>query len=126
MSEYVFKLPDLGEGLVEAEIAKWHIEPGQVINEDDPLVDMMTDKAAVEVASPVAGTVKVMHGEAGAMVAVGSPLVTLATDAATAAPDSAAATAPAIDEPAAAADAAPSQPAPARSPHDMWRNSACR
>ncbi|MFK7958337.1 MAG: dihydrolipoamide acetyltransferase family protein [Lysobacterales bacterium] len=79
MGEFVFKLPDLGEGTVEAEIAKWHVEPGQDISEDDPLVDMMTDKAAVEVASPVSGKVRLIHGEAGAMMAVGGALVTLDT-----------------------------------------------
>lgn len=79
MGEFVFKLPDLGEGTVEAEIAKWHVEPGQQISEDDPLVDMMTDKAAVEVASPVSGKVRQIHGEAGAMMAVGGALVTLDT-----------------------------------------------
>ncbi|MDJ0655406.1 MAG: dihydrolipoamide acetyltransferase family protein [Xanthomonadales bacterium] len=77
MSEYIFKLPDLGEGTVEAEIAAWHVAEGAHITEDDPLVDMMTDKASVEVASPVTGIIKTLHGEAGASVAVGAPLVTL-------------------------------------------------
>ncbi|MEM9531740.1 MAG: dihydrolipoamide acetyltransferase family protein [Pseudomonadota bacterium] len=116
MSEFIFKLPDLGEGLVEAEIAKWHIEPGQVIDEDDPLVDMMTDKAAVEVASPVSGTVTALHGEAGAMVAVGSPLVTLQTDGAAANEDKPSeAPAAAAAETTAAAAATPA-PAPAEPP----------
>lgn len=118
MSEFIFKLPDLGEGLVEAEIAKWHIEPGQVIDEDDPLVDMMTDKAAVEVASPVSGTVTALHGEAGAMVAVGSPLVTLQTDGAAAnedKPAEAPAAAPAVAE-TTEVPAAPAAAAPAKTP----------
>ena len=78
MSDFTFKLPDLGEGMVEAEIAKWHIAVGDEISEDDPLVDMMTDKAAVEVASPVSGKVISVHGEAGEMVPVGSALVVIA------------------------------------------------
>ena len=77
MSEYVFKLPDLGEGTVEAEIAKWHVAVGDQVTEDDPLVDMMTDKAAVEVASPVSGVVTQRNGEAGEMVAVGAALVVM-------------------------------------------------
>lgn len=94
MSEYIFKLPDLGEGTVEAEIAAWHVTEGATVNEDDPLVDMMTDKAAVEVASPVSGTIKTLHGEAGAMVAVGSPLVTVTLAGDTAAPQEDAESAP--------------------------------
>ncbi|MEM1090803.1 MAG: dihydrolipoamide acetyltransferase family protein [Pseudomonadota bacterium] len=108
MGEFVFKLPDLGEGTVEAEIAKWHVEAGQVISEDDPLVDMMTDKAAVEVASPVSGKVRLLHGEAGAMMAVGSALVTLDTESEAAASDEAEPAAPAA-EPAAAPSAAPAE-----------------
>ncbi|MEM7707088.1 MAG: dihydrolipoamide acetyltransferase family protein [Pseudomonadota bacterium] len=114
MGEFVFKLPDLGEGTVEAEIAKWHVEAGQVISEDDPLVDMMTDKAAVEVASPVSGKVRLLHGEAGAMMAVGSALVTLDTEGEAAASDEAEPAAPAA-EPAAAPSAAPTEAPAAKS-----------
>lgn len=76
MSDYIFKLPDLGEGTVEAEIAEWHVSVGDQVNEEDVLGAMMTDKAAVEVSSPVSGTVIALAGEPGDIVAVGAPLVT--------------------------------------------------
>ncbi|MEL7535564.1 MAG: dihydrolipoamide acetyltransferase family protein [Pseudomonadota bacterium] len=79
MSEYIFKLPDLGEGTVEAEIAEWHIKVGDVVEEEDTLGAMMTDKAAVEVSSPVAGRVIALAGEPGDVIAVGTPLVTFDT-----------------------------------------------
>ncbi len=75
MSEYVFKLPDLGEGTVESEIGEWFIQVGQVVNEEDVVATVMTDKAAVEVSSPVTGTVVRLAGEPGDMIAVGAPLV---------------------------------------------------
>jgi len=79
MSKYVFKLPDLGEGTVEAEIGEWHVKPGDVVTEDQVLVEMMTDKAAVEIPSPVSGTVVSMHGEAGDMVPVGTEFIVFET-----------------------------------------------
>ena len=57
VSRYVFKLPDLGEGTVEAEIVGWRVKPGDVVAEDDVIVEVMTDKAAVELPSPVSGRV---------------------------------------------------------------------
>ena len=57
MSEHVFKLPDLGEGTVEAEIVEWHVKPGDSVAEGDIIADVMTDKANVEVPAPVSGTV---------------------------------------------------------------------
>ncbi len=83
MSQYIFKLPDLGEGTVEAEIAEWHIKLGDQVTEEDVLGAMMTDKAAVEVSSPVSGVVIALAGEPGDIVAVGAPLVTFETDAGT-------------------------------------------
>jgi 2-oxoisovalerate dehydrogenase E2 component (dihydrolipoyl transacylase) len=77
MGLYVFKLPDVGEGTAEAEIVAWHVKPGDRIEEDQNLVDVMTDKATVEMTSPVSGTVVTVHGEPGSMAAVGSPLVEL-------------------------------------------------
>ena len=56
MARIPFKLPDIGEGIAEAEIVAWHVGIGDTIAEDDPLCDMMTDKATVEMTSPVAGT----------------------------------------------------------------------
>ena len=64
MGRYVIKVPDIGEGMTEAEIVAWHVAPGQVIREEDPLVDVMTDKATVELPAPVAGTVIAIHGNA--------------------------------------------------------------
>ena len=57
MSQFVFKLPDLGEGTVEAEIVAWRVKPGDVVTEDDVIVEVMTEKAAVEVPAPVSGKV---------------------------------------------------------------------
>ena len=77
MGRYVFKLPDVGEGTAEAEIVAWHVAVGDVIEEDQNLVDVMTDKATVEMTSPVSGKVISLHGEPGQMAAVGSALVEL-------------------------------------------------
>ena len=72
MSEHIFKLPDLGEGMVESEIGEWFIKVGDEVAEEDVLGSMMTDKAAVELSSPVSGTVTRLAGEPGDMVAVGA------------------------------------------------------
>lgn len=77
MGRYVFKLPDVGEGTAEAEIVAWHVKVGDDIREDQNLVDVMTDKATVEMTSPVSGKVVSLHGEAGEMAPVGAPLVEL-------------------------------------------------
>jgi 2-oxoisovalerate dehydrogenase E2 component (dihydrolipoyl transacylase) len=77
MGRYVFKLPDVGEGTAEAEIVAWHVAVGQTIEEDAPLVDVMTDKATVEMTSPVAGTVIEINGAPGDMAPVGSGIVVL-------------------------------------------------
>ncbi len=74
---YVFKLPDVGEGTAEAEIVAWHVKAGDAVAEDQPIAEVMTDKATVEMTSPVSGTVVAVVGEIGAMAAVGSPLVYL-------------------------------------------------
>ncbi len=80
MGRFVFKLPDVGEGTAEAEIVAWHIKVGDTINEDQHMVDVMTDKATVEMTSPVAGKVVSLHGEPGTMAPVGAPLVELEVD----------------------------------------------
>ena len=72
---YVFKLPDVGEGTAEAELVGWHVKVGDAVEEDQIIADIMTDKATVEITSPVAGTVAALHGEAGQQVPVGGPLV---------------------------------------------------
>src|SRR5439155_23028849 len=77
MGRYVVKLPDIGEGTTEAEIVAWHVMPGQEIREEDPLVDVMTDKATVEIPAPVGGTVVALNGAVGEKRPVGSELVTL-------------------------------------------------
>src|ERR1051325_10743592 len=77
MGRYIFKLPDVGEGTAEAEIVAWHVGVGDNVDEDQNLVDVMTDKATVEMTSPVSGKVVSIHGEPGEMAAVGSPLVEL-------------------------------------------------
>jgi 2-oxoisovalerate dehydrogenase E2 component (dihydrolipoyl transacylase) len=82
VSRYVFKLPDVGEGTAEAEISKWHVGQGDRIEEDQPLVDVTTDKAIVEIPSPVSGTVVSVHGAVGEKIAVGSELVVVETEAA--------------------------------------------
>jgi 2-oxoisovalerate dehydrogenase E2 component (dihydrolipoyl transacylase) len=75
MSQFVFKMPDLGEGTVEAEIVAWHTQPGDSVTEDQVIVEVMTDKAAVEVPAPVSGRVVSITGQPGDKVAVGSPLI---------------------------------------------------
>jgi 2-oxoisovalerate dehydrogenase E2 component (dihydrolipoyl transacylase) len=77
MANYVFRLPDIGEGIVEAEIAAWHVQPGEWLEEDQPMVDVMTDKATVEMTAPVSGRISALHGEIGQKVAIGAPLVEL-------------------------------------------------
>ncbi|MBB5661268.1 2-oxo acid dehydrogenase subunit E2 [Brevundimonas halotolerans] len=74
-ANYVFKLPDVGEGTAEAELAGWHVKVGDAVEEDQIIADIMTDKATVELTSPVAGTVVALHGEPGQQLAVGGPLV---------------------------------------------------
>ena len=81
MSEYIFNLPDLGEGLVEAEIAEWMVKVGDHVNEEDPVGAMLTDKAAVELSSPVTGRVVSLGGEVGDTIAVGAPMMTFETEA---------------------------------------------
>jgi 2-oxoisovalerate dehydrogenase E2 component (dihydrolipoyl transacylase) len=80
MSEYIFKLPDLGEGLVEAEIAEWMVKVGDLVQEEDPIGAMLTDKAAVELSAPVSGRVVSLAGELGDMIAVGAPLIVFETE----------------------------------------------
>ena len=103
MSRYVFKMPDLGEGTVEAEIVAWHVKVGDLVNEDQLMAEVMTDKAAVEVPAPVTGRVLSVTGAPGEMVKVGSELIVFETDAA----------APAVAATPAAADTAAAKPKPA-------------
>ena len=77
MGKYTFNLPDIGEGIAEAEIVAWHVKVGDRIEEDGKIADVMTDKATVEMESPVTGTILSVAGAEGDMVAIGSPLVVI-------------------------------------------------
>ena len=79
MSKHVFKLPDLGEGTVSAEVVAWLVKPGDVLKEDQPLVEMSTDKAVVEIPAPVGGRVLSITGKPGDVIAVGAELATFDT-----------------------------------------------
>jgi len=80
MTRYVFKMPDLGEGTVEAEVVAWHVQVGDTVAEDQIMAEVMTDKAAVEVPSPVSGRVVAINGQPGDMVRVGSEFVVFETE----------------------------------------------
>jgi 2-oxoisovalerate dehydrogenase E2 component (dihydrolipoyl transacylase) len=80
MGKYVFRLPDIGEGIAEAEIVAWHVKVGDRVEEDAPLADMMTDKATVEMESPVSGVVREVAGEVGDRIPIGSPLAVIETE----------------------------------------------
>jgi 2-oxoisovalerate dehydrogenase E2 component (dihydrolipoyl transacylase) len=79
MSEYIVKLPDVGEGIAEAEIVEWHVNVGDTITEDQVMVEVMTDKATVELPSPVAGVVTSVGAAVGEVLQVGSPLIRIET-----------------------------------------------
>jgi len=118
-ANYVFKLPDVGEGTAEAELVGWHVKAGDTVAEDQILADVMTDKATVEITSPVSGVVVATHGEAGQQVPVGGPLVSFKVEGkgnvSEAAPVPAAApTAPAPKAETAPAPAAKAAPAPVK------------
>ena len=129
MTNREFKLPDIGEGVVEGEVVSWHVAVGDSVSEDDPLLDMMTDKATVTIPSPFDGSVVALHGEVGDMVAVGSTLVEFSGDgdapseaapadkakAAEPEPDPIAAPAEVASKPAPKAAPAPAKPTPAHS-----------
>ncbi|MCB4862641.1 2-oxo acid dehydrogenase subunit E2 [Sphingobium sp. PNB] len=101
MALFTFRLPDIGEGIAEAEIVGWHVKVGDRVEEDQPIADMMTDKATVEMESPVAGTVVRLAGEPGQQIAIGSMLVEIETEreGEASAPNVEAAPPPAITEP---------------------------
>ena len=80
MARYSFRLPDIGEGIAEAEIVAWHVRVGERVEEDAQLADMMTDKATVEMESPVSGIVVELAGEVGDLIPIGSTLAVIETD----------------------------------------------
>ena len=122
MGHYAFKLPDVGEGNTEVEIIKWHVAAGDAVAEDQMLVEVATDKAIVEIPSPVAGTVVAVHGKEGETLPVGSELVIFDTAAVAAEPSPARAPAPAphpavaVSPPVAAESARAVPPAAAPAP----------
>ena len=75
MGQHIIKMPDIGEGIAEVELVAWHVKVGDVVSEDQILADVMTDKATVEIPSPVAGTVLTLGGAVGQVVAVGSEVI---------------------------------------------------
>ena len=106
---FVFELPEVGEGVVEAEIAQWHVASGDAVQTDQPICDVVTDKATLEITSPRAGTIAALHGEPGDIIKVHTALVTFGEGEGAPAPAKAeAAPAP--------APAAPPAPAPAAAP----------
>ena len=116
MATHVIKVPDIGEGIAEVELVAWHVKPGDAIVEEQVLADVMTDKATVEIPSPVHGTVSALGGEVGQTLAVGSELIRIAV---------AGEAGPPVEEPAAPVHAAPKaadtpkavlMPAPAPAP----------
>jgi 2-oxoisovalerate dehydrogenase E2 component (dihydrolipoyl transacylase) len=98
MSVHVVKVPDIGEGIAEVELVEWYVQPGDTIKADQTVADLMTDKATVEVPSPISGRVVSLGGKAGDKLAVGAELIRLETDgagtAAVAAPAAGVASAP--------------------------------
>jgi 2-oxoisovalerate dehydrogenase E2 component (dihydrolipoyl transacylase) len=129
MTRYVFKMPDLGEGTVEAEVVAWHVKVGDFVNEDQVIAEVMTEKAAVELPSPVTGRVLSQTGAPGDMVPVGADLIVFDTDSGeegdevpAAAPAAVAAGAPAVPAVAVVSSPPPSvsasaKAAPAREKH---------
>ncbi|GMU67867.1 MAG: hypothetical protein AMXMBFR37_02000 [Steroidobacteraceae bacterium] len=118
MAQYIFKMPDLGEGTVSAEVMQWHVKAGDVVQEDQIIADVMTEKAAIEIPAPVSGRVVRTQGEPGEMIAVGSELIVFDTDTDADAGSASAGAAPvaaadATAGPAAAAVSAPAADAPA-------------
>ncbi|MBB4617437.1 dihydrolipoamide acetyltransferase family protein [Sphingomonas abaci] len=97
MARFTFRLPDIGEGIAEAEIVAWHVAVGDRVEEDQNIADMMTDKATVEMESPVAGTVVELAGAVGDQVAIGAALVVIETEGEVAGTESAS---PATEQPA--------------------------
>lgn len=109
MSRFVFSLPDLGEGTVESELVAWHVKAGDTVHESQTIAEMATEKAVIELPSPVSGRVITTHGDPGDFIAVGAPLIEFETSTTVVAQ---AATTPATPAAAAAAARAPAQAPP--------------
>ncbi|WP_301749662.1 dihydrolipoamide acetyltransferase family protein [uncultured Erythrobacter sp.] len=114
MAKFIFKMPDVGEGVAEAEVVEWHVKVGDRVEEDQHLVDVMTDKATIDIESPVAGTVVDVAGEVGDVIAIGSMLLVIEVEG-EATEEQAEAAAEQIEDDmsdADGADGAPSEPLP--------------
>ncbi|CUJ49203.1 dihydrolipoamide acetyltransferase family protein [Achromobacter aegrifaciens] len=122
MGIHVIKMPDIGEGIAEVELVAWHVKIGDMVAEDQPLADVMTDKATVEIPAPVVGRVVALGGDVGQVMAVGGELIRLEVEGegnlkpGADAPPAKAAAAPAAAQPAAAASAPQPAPAPKAEP----------
>ena len=77
MAKFTFNMPDVGEGVAEAEIVEWHVKVGDRVEEDQHLVDVMTDKATIDIESPVSGVVTQLAGEVGDTIAIGAMLLVI-------------------------------------------------
>ena len=117
MNEYIFKLPDLGEGTVEAEISEWMVKVGDVVEEEDTICAMLTDKAAVELTAPVGGRITSLAGEVGDTLAVGAPLIIFATSQDSTPPAEPIVAEPIVTEPG-VTEPTPSKPSAAQHPAD--------
>ena len=80
MAKFTFNMPDVGEGVAEAEVVEWHVKVGDRVEEDQHLVDVMTDKATIDIESPVAGVVTALAGEVGDTIAIGAMLLVIEAD----------------------------------------------
>ena len=80
MAKFIFKMPDVGEGVAEAEVVEWHVKVGDRVEEDQHIVDVMTDKATIDIESPVSGIVTTLAGEVGDVVAIGAMLLVIETE----------------------------------------------
>ena len=80
MAKFIFKMPDVGEGVAEAEVVEWHVKVGDRVEEDQHIVDVMTDKATIDIESPVSGVVTTLAGEVGDTVAIGGMLLVIETE----------------------------------------------
>ena len=128
MGTHVIKMPDIGEGIAEVELAQWHVKVGDQVVEDQVLADVMTDKAMVDIPSPVHGTVISLGGEPGEVMAVGSILISIEVEGAGNLKESAQAAAPAQQAPAAIKKpaAAPVAEAPKAEQAVVSQTAACR
>ncbi|MGE5337943.1 MAG: biotin/lipoyl-containing protein, partial [Gemmatimonadota bacterium] len=119
MGIHVIKMPDIGEGIAEVELVEWHVQPGDAVAEDQVLADVMTDKATVEIPSPVHGKVISLGGKVGEVMAVGTELIRLEVEGAGNVSEGAPPIAARAPAPAAAPKPAPApapKPAPAPAP----------